>query len=446
MREGLRKIGSKRAYVALLMFGLAGRVGAQQASAPVPQVPAAEAAQQQQASGAPGALTWDEVRAKFQAANPALRAGAIGIEEAKAQEISAYLRPNPNFTALLDQIDPFTTNPSHPLALALPSGTITYLHEREHKRELRRDSAKEATGIAVSQQSDLERNLLFTLRSAFVQTLQGKAVLDVARENLKYYDHVLEVDREKYQAGGIAQVDLDRLELQRVQFEADLQSALVNLRTAKIQLLMLLDDRTPVEQFDVMGLFDFSSQLAGLEEFRQIALDNRPDLRAAVQAVDKAKTDHQLAVANGSTDPTLGFDGGKNPPIEHYIGFSVQIPLRIFDRNQGEKLRTKLDIDKTTQMLELQRAQVFSDVDSAYVMVESNLALLQPYKERYLKTADRVRDTISFSYQHGAASLLDFLDAQKEYRDVQLNYLNLVGAYLTAASQLNQAVGREVLQ
>ena len=330
--------------------------------------------------------------------------------------------------------------------MALPSGTITYLHEREHKRELRRDSAKEATGIAVSQQSDLERNLLFTLRTAFVQTLQQKAVLDVARENLTYYDHVLGVDREKYKAGGIAQVDLDRLELQRVQFESDLQVALVNLRTAKIQLLTLLDDRTPVEQFDVIGLFDFNNQLAGLDEFRQIALDNRPDLRAAMAAVDKAKTDHQLAVANGSTDPTFGFDGGKNPPIEHYIGFSVQIPLRIFDRNQGEKLRTKLDIDKNAQLLELQRAQVFSDVDSAYAMVESNVALLQPYKERYLKIADRVRDTISFSYQHGAASLLDFLDAQKEYRDTQLNYLNLVGSYLTAASQLNQAVGREVLQ
>jgi outer membrane protein, heavy metal efflux system len=403
-----------------------------------------QAASQHSANG--GALTWEEVRAQFEAANPALKAGAIGVEESKAQEITAYLRPNPSFAALLDQIDPFTTNPSRPLAMALPSGTITYLHEREHKRELRRDSAQQATGIAASQQSDLERGLIFTLRSAFVQTLQQKAVLGLARENLTYYDKVLDVNREKLKAGGMAQVDMDRLELQRVQFESDLQSALVNLRTAKIQLLMLLDDKTPVEQFDVIGAFDFNNQLADLAEFRQIALDNRPDLKAAVQAVDKAKTDHQLAVANGSTDPTFGFDGGKNPPIEHYIGFSVSIPLRMFDRNQGEKLRTKLDIDKNAEMLELQRTQVFSDVDSAYATVESNLALLQPYKERYLKIADRVRDTISFSYQHGAASLLDFLDAQKEYRDTQLNYLNLVGTYMTAASQLNQAVGREVLQ
>ena len=419
----------------------------QQVPAPVSQpAPAEQGQAAAQASNISGPLTWEDVKTKFEAANPSLRAGTIGIEESKAQEITAYLRPNPNFTALLDQIDPFTAKPNRPLAMSLPSGTITYLHEREHKRELRRDSAKEATGIAVSQQSDLERNLLFMLRSAFVQTLQSKAVLDVARENLKYYDHELDINREKFHAGGMAQVDFDRLELQRVQYESDLQSALVNLRTAKIQLLMLLDDRTPIDQFDVIGLFDFNNQLASIEEFRQIALDNRPDLRAAMQAVEKAKTDHKLAVANGSTDPTFSFDGGKNPPIEHYIGFDVSIPLRIFDRNQGEKLRTKLDIDKNAQMLELQRAQVFSDVDSAYVMVESNLALLQPYKDRYLKQADRIRDTISFSYQHGAASLLDFLDAQKEYRDAQLNYLNLVGSYLTAASQLNQAVGREVVQ
>jgi outer membrane protein, heavy metal efflux system len=410
---------------------------------------APDAAKSQQAastSGTIGALSWEEVRAKFEAENPSLRAGRIGIDESKAQEVTAYLRPNPTFNALLDQVDPFTTNPSRPLALAQPVGSISYLHERDHKRELRRDSAREATGIAVANQADLERNLLFNLRNAFVQTLQQKAVLGVARENLSYYDHLLDVNRDKFHAGAIAQVDLDRLELQRVQFEADLQAALVALRAAKIQLLTLMNDRTPVEQFDVVGLFDFNNRLAGLEEFRQTALDSRPDLRAAVAAVDKARTDHQLAVANGSTDPTFAVDGGKNPPIDHYIGFSVNIPLRIFDRNQGEKLRTQLDINRNGELLALQKAQVFSDVDSAYAMVESNLALLQPYKDRYLKQADRVRDTISFSYQHGAASLLDFLDAQKEYRDVQLNYLNLVGAYLTAASQLNLAVGREVVQ
>ncbi len=392
------------------------------------------------------ALTWQEVRDKFEAANPSLHAGQIGIDESRASETTAYLRPNPNLALLADQIDPFPGGPDHgAFAFVLPSATLTYLHERQHKRELRLDSAKEATGITISNQADLERTLLFNLRSAFVQTLQEKAVLDLAKENLSYYDHVLSVNRDRYNAGAIAQVDLDRLELQRVQYESDLQTAEVGLRTAKIQMLALLNDRTPVEQFDVTGLFDFSLDMASLDSVRQIALDTRPDLRAALQSVDKAKTDHRLAIAMGSTDPTFGVDVGRNPPIDQYIGVSVSIPLRIFDRNQGEKLRTQLDIDRNQRLMEATRAQVFSDVDSAYATLASTVALLQPYKDHYLQQASRVRDTISFSYEHGAASLLDFLGAQSDYRGVQVNYLNLIGAYLDAAGQLNLAVGREVI-
>lgn len=397
-------------------------------------------------ASAQNALTWQQVRDKFEAANPSLHAGQIGVDESRAQEITAYLRPNPNLAVLADQIDPFSGGPGHgPFAFLLPSATVTYLHERRHKRELRRESAQEATTIAVSSQADLERTLIFNLRQAFVQTLQGKAVLDLARENLSYYDKVLEVNRERYQAGGIARVDLDRLELQRVTYESDLQTAEVSLRTAKIQLLALLDDRTPVEQFDVTGPFDFSDQMPPLDEVRQAALDTRPDLKASLEAVDKAKTDHRLAVANGSTDPTFGFDVGRNPPIDQYIGVSVIIPLRIFDRNQGEKLRTQLDIDREGRLAEATRAQVFSDVDSAYATLKSTVALLQPYKDHYLQQASSVRDTISYSYDSGSASLLDFLNAQADYRSVQLSYLNLIASYLEAAGQLNLAVGREVI-
>jgi cobalt-zinc-cadmium efflux system outer membrane protein len=185
--------------------------------------------------------------------------------------------------------------------------------------------------------------------------------------------------------------------------------------------------------------------LPSLEEFRKIALDARPDLQAAVEAVEKAQTDHKLAIANGSTDPTFSVDFGRNPPIDFYFGVGVSIPLRIFDRNQGEKLRTKLDIDRQQRLLDASKAQVFSDVDSAYAQLSSDVTLLQPYKARYLQTAVRVRDTMTFSYQHGGASLLDFLNAESEYRTVQLSYVNLVGAYLTGAAQLNMAVGREVL-
>ncbi len=393
------------------------------------------------------ALTWEQVRGRFEMSNPTLLAGQLNVRESKANEISAYLRPNPNLTITADQIDPFPGGPPHgPFAYFLPVASVSYLHEREHKRVLRLESAEKATAIATSSQEDLERTLVFDLRSAFVQVLQAKSVLQLAKDNLAYYDKVLDVSRERFKAGDIAQIDYDRLELQRVQYESDLQTAEVNLRTAKIQLLTLLNDRTPVEQFDITGLFEFSETLPTLDEMRKIALDTRPDLKAAMQAVDKAQTDHKLAMANGSTDPTFGFDFGRNPPIDAYFGVSVNIPLRIFDKNQGEKLRTQLDIDRNQRLLDAAQAQVFSDVDSAYAMVNSNVILLRPYKAKYLQQAVRVRDTIFFSYQHGGASLLDFLNAQSDYRTVELSYVNLVGSYLTAAAQLNLAVGREAIQ
>ena len=400
----------------------------------------------------PTPLSWEQVRQRFEQNNPTLRAGQIGIDESKAQEITAFLRPNPSFTLTADGTQ-ITRNKGvwRPFAGTYETPGISYLHERRHKRELRLESAQKATGVAVSGQADLQRTLLFTLRMDFIQTLQEKAILDLAKENLSYYDHVLDVNRERYKAGAIAQVDLDRLELQRVTYESDLQIAEESLETAKILLLMLLNDRTPVAQFDVTGPFDFSRQIAPLDEVRQEALDSRPDLRAALQSIEKAKTDHRLAVANGSTDPTLSAwythnSSNNNPFGINSVGASVGIPLRIFDHNQGEKLRTQLDIDRSAKLAEATKAQVFSDVDSAYATVTSTVTLLQPYKDRYLEMASRVRDTIAFSYEHGAASLLDFLSAQAEYRSVQVNYLNLVASYLSAANQLNLAVGREVIQ
>jgi len=402
----------------------------------------------QQPAPTPGrSLTWEKVKDRFEQNNPTLLADKLNVDESKAQEITAHLRPNPQLGLLSDQITPFNAGPAHgAFAYLLPSATLSYLYERDHKRDLRLESAKKATGIAESTHQDLERTMLFTLRGAFVSMLQAKAVLKLATDDLEYYDHVLVISRDRFQAGDIAQVDLDRLELQRVQYESDVQTALVNLRTAKIQLLTLLDDRTPVEQFDVDGVFDFSDQLLPQDDFRKIALDTRPDLKAAMEAVDKAQTDHKLAVANGSTDPTFSVDVGRNPPIDLYFGVGVSIPLRIFDRNQGEKLRTKLDIDRNQKLLDAAQAQVYSDVDSAYVTVVSNVTLLLPYKAKYLQQAVRVRDTIAFSYQQGGASLLDFLQAQQDYRSTELNYLNLVGSYMTASAQLNMAVGQEVIQ
>ena len=393
------------------------------------------------------ALTWQQVKEKFAASNPTLQAGQINIQEAKDQEITANLRPNPNFSFTLDQLDPFSPNTYRPLSNMEPLASFDYLHERQHKRELRLESAQKGTAVAVSQQTDLERTLLFTLRTAFVQTLQAKQVLALAKDNLEYFGKELGISRERYKAGDIARVDLARIELQLPQYQSDYETAMVNLLTAKITLQAMLSDRSPVDQFDVTGPFDFAEQLTPLEDFHTVALATRPDLKAAAQAVDKAETDHRLAEANGSTDPTFSVDFGRNPPIPVYMGVSISIPLRIFDKNQGEKARTEIDIKHAERLRAAAQNQVFSDVDSAYFTVASAVNLLRGYRgaNGFLERATSVRDIVSFSYQHGGAALVDFLDAQHDYRAVQVAYLNLIASYLTAAGQLNLAVGREVI-
>jgi cobalt-zinc-cadmium efflux system outer membrane protein len=214
---------------------------------------------------------------------------------------------------------------------------------------------------------------------------------------------------------------------------------------------MLINERTPIEQFDISGSFDFTDQLKPLEEFRSIAMEARPDLKEAVQNVELARTTHRLAVANGSTDPTFSLWWTHNPSFNNpydnnTLGASVSIPLRIFDRNQGEKARTQIDIGRNARLRDAAEAQVLNDVDSAYWTLVQNLNLLRPYKAKYLKLASDTRDRVSFSYKNGGASLLDYLDAEKSYRDTRLAYLNLIGSYLAAAAQMNMAAGREVLQ
>jgi len=371
------------------------------------------------------------------------------VDEMKAEEITAFLRPNPQFTLLADgtQIAPHD-GIWQPFRGTYEQPSFSYLHEREHKRELRQESAQEGTRITQSQHEDLERNMVFALRTAFVGTLQAKFVLDLAKADLEYYDKIIDISQNRFRTGDIAQIDLDRIELQRVQYESEIETATVNLRTAKIQLLQMLNDRTPVDQFDVTGPFDFSDFLQPLDTYRDAALAARPDLQAALQTIQQSQTNHKLAIANGSADPTLAAwythnASTNNPNGPQTLGVSVSIPLRIFDKNQGEKKRTQIDIDRSQQATEATRAQVFSDVDTAYELVRSNIALLKPYKEKYNDQALRVRDTVTYAYEHGSASLMDFLNAQSDFRQVQLAYAQLIGSYLTAVGQLNLAVGRE---
>ncbi len=460
-------VGSPATLILLaLLAATAGHAFGQTAPADLPQTPQAQqtgvaglpnqplqsARDAQAAASNPSGLSWDDVKAKLESKNPTLKADAVNVEEMKAEEITAFLRPNPTFTLGADGTQIAPHNGSwQPLRGTAPSPNFSYLHERQGKRELRLESAKQGTQISVSQHADLERTLLFNLRSQFVATLQAKAVLALTREELDYYDHLIEISRLRWQNGDIAQIDFERIDLQRVQYESDLETAIVNLRQAKIILLQLLDDKTPVETFDVKGNFDYIDQLQPVEEFQHTALDNRPDLKAAYQSVQQAYTNNRLAIANGSTDPTFGawytYNGSFNNTATQYIGLSVSVPLRIFDQKPGREGTHAVGHHQESapagcgQRAGLLRCRFGLRAGGEHAASAGGLA-----KAHYLDQATHVRDTVTFAYQHGGASLLDLLNAQSDFRNVELAYLQLIGTYLTAAGQLNLAVGREVIQ
>ncbi len=397
-------------------------------------------------------MSWQQILERFEARNPTLKAAQINIDESKAEEITQFLRPNPEFSFSADgtQLTRYL-GIYRPFAGTQISPAISYLVERAGKRELRLETAKEATAIASSTYLDQERGLIFILRSAFVQILQYKEMLKNAEENLDYWDHELAINKVRQQAGDIAPLDYARLDLQRTQFESDYQNDIVNLRTAKVQLMLLMDEQMPIEGLDVAGPFDFPNEIKPLPEFRDIAIGARPDLKVAEGNLDLAKSTYKLTVANGSTDPTWSVWTTHNPsfanPYDYNtIGASISFPIRLFDRNQGEKARTKLDITRNEKLVDGAKAQVLNDVDSAYYTLVQNINLLKPYKAKYLAEALSTRDIMNLAYHNGGASLLDFLDAEKAYRDVRLAYITLIGSYMTTAAQMNMAAGREVIQ
>src|SRR5580658_2302716 len=213
-------------------------------------------------------LTWQQIKDRFDVRNPTLKAAQLSIDESRAEEITAYLRPNPDFSFSADgtQLTPYL-HTYRPFAGTQISPGISYLIERAGKRELRLETAKEGTDIAASTYLDQQRGMMFLLRSAFVNVLEQKAVLQNATDNLEYWDKELVIDKARLNAGDIAPLDYDRLDLQRTQFESDYETAIMTLKTSQVQLAMLLDDRGSLERMDVAGPFDFPEQIPPLQEF-----------------------------------------------------------------------------------------------------------------------------------------------------------------------------------
>jgi len=409
-----------------------------QANQPTPTPPPGQTA----APSTP--LTLSEVVARAIAANPSLQSAQQHVSAVGANKITAGLRQNPNLT-LYGQNVTLGERPSDPSGNPyFYSANVSRLFERGQKRRWRLDSANAATDAAQSLYQDQQRQLVLSVRQAFTTMLLAKASLAVAEENLTDYRKTVDLSKSRLDAGDITRTDFERIDLQQAQFEADADNARLSMQQASAQLQVLLGADHPSPAFDITGTLDAPLVNMTLTEAENKALATRPDYQAARESLTGAEANAKLAIANGATDPTLSAEYDRNG-IDNSVGATFNIPLRIFDRNQGEKSRTRYEVDSSRSALTAARNQVVSDVDQAWMALETAQQMAKRYNGHYADEAGHVRDNLQFSYRNGNTTLLDYLSALRDYRSVRVSSLNANAQVWLALHQLSFATATDIL-
>ncbi len=375
--------------------------------------------------------------------NHALKATRTQIQQNEAQEITANLRPNPVF-GVDSQFVPFFS-PQDFSGENLDQTQqfdvgLSYLFERGHKRQHRLKAARDATAVTRAQVADAERTLAFDVGQQFISVLLAESTLEFAEQDLKGFQQTVDISQEQFKAGFIGEGDYLKIKLQLLQFQTDVSSA----RVAKVQALTglrgLLGYETVPADFDVVGDLAYQAVKGNLEDLQVRALKERPDYRAAELGVTAANSQVQLAKANGKVDVN-GTYNFSHVAGENSASIFASFPLPIFDRNQGEIARTKYALTEAEEQQRSANDTVLSDVGNAYAAARSNDEVVQLYTSGYLKQAQDSRDISEYAYKRGAASLLDYLDAERSYRSTQLAYRQALAAYMTALEQLKEAIG-----
>ena len=377
------------------------------------------------------------------AQNHSIKANRTLILQNQAQEITANFRPNPTlgvdsqFIPLFSPQDFSWQNLNETQQFDIGIG---YLFERGHKRQRRLQAARDQTAVTRAQVSDAERTLAFNVGQQFVSVLLAESTLEFALQDLKSFQQTVDIAEAQFKAGYIGEGDYLKIKLQLLQFQTDVSSA----RLAKVQALVglrqFLGYHTVPGDFDVIGDLAYQPLAANLEDLQTKAMRERPDFRAAELGITAAKSQILLAKANAKVDVNGTYDF-THVSGENTASIFANFELPIFNRNQGEIARTGYALTQAQEQQQAASDTVLSDVANAYEAVRSNDEVVQLYTSGYLKQAQDSRDISEYAYKRGAASLLDFLDAERSYRSVQLAYRQALASYMTALEQLKEAVG-----
>lgn len=423
------------ATFALCFFG-GGRPAFAQAASPAPS-----------SIQGPVKITLDDAIQMALAHNHALLAARTTIQQSEDEEITANLRPNPvllgdaQFLPVFnwDQFGSDYLDNSAQFDLG-----VSYLFERGKKRQHRLQAAKDQTAVTRSVVADNERSLTFQVASAYVGVELAESALDLANQDLKSFQNTVDISQDRYKAGDISEDDYLKIKLQMLQFQTDASQAQLARVQALSDLRQLLGYESVSADYDVAGPFEYQPVAGNLEDLQMKALATRPDLRAAQQGVTAANSQYLLAKANGKKDITAQINYTHIADLSTTSLFG-QIQMPIFDRNQGEIARTQVAITQAEEQEKFTSDQVLTDVKDAFEGLHTNDQVVQLYRSGYLDEAQQDRDISEYAYKRGAASLLDFLDAERSYRATQLAYRQALASYLLSLEQLREAVGTRTL-
>lgn len=418
-----------------------------QATSQPPQAATPAPAPQRAPGGAPVTITLDRAIELALANNPNLKATRTQVDQNRAQEITANLRPNPVLSGDSQFLPIF--NPSQFTSDTLNSISqfdigVGYLFERGRKRQARLRAARDATAVSESQVVDAERTLKFDVAQQFINALLAKSNLTFAEQDLNSFQQTVNISQERYRAGDISEGDLLKIKIQLLQFQTDVASARVAKAQALISLRQLLGYDSVPRNYDVAGDLNYQPLTLSLTDLEARALQERPDVRAARQGITAAQSQVTLARANGKQDldMTLNFTHVSGSSSSSWF---FNIPLPVFNRNQGEIKRTLFAQDQAKFSATSAEEGAIADVRNAYETTLSNDEIVKLYTSGYLKQAEDSRDISNYAYRGGAATLLDLLDAERSYRATQLAYRQALAAYMLSVEQLRQSVGTRSL-
>ena len=375
--------------------------------------------------------------------NHALQATRTTVLQNEAQEITANLRPNPTLgidTQFVPFFSPQDFSGDNLNNVQQFDIGIGYLFERGHKRQRRLQAARDQTAVTRAQITDAERTLAFNVGQQFVSVLLAESTLQFAIQDLQGFQKAVDISEAQLKAGAIGEGDYLKIKLQLLQFQTDVSSARLAKTQALVALRALLGYNVVPADYDVVGDLAYQPLKANVDDLQMRAMRERPDFRAAELGITAAQSQIRLAQANAKVDVTGTYDF-THVSGENTASIFANFPLPIFDRNQGEIARTRYALTQAQQQQQAASDTVLSDVSNAFEAVKSNDEVVQLYTSGYLKQAQDSRDISEYAYKRGAASLLDYLDAERSYRSIQLAYRQALASYMTALEQLKEAVG-----